>query len=142
MFLSDVSVKRPVLATVVSLLLVAFGLISFDRLPLREYPDIDPPVVSVETVYPGAAASVVETRITSSSRSGSPASRASSIHRVLRRRAHRRHGEFKTGRDIDAAANDIRDRVSGCSINLPQEADPPEVRKVDSNEDVIMSGST
>ena len=64
MILSDVSVTRPILAAVLSLLLIAFGLVAFDRLPLREYPDIDPPVVSVETVYPGAAANVVETRIT------------------------------------------------------------------------------
>ena len=64
MFLSDVSIRRPVLATVFSLLLVVFGIISFERLPVREFPDIDPPVVSVETLYPGAAANVVETRIT------------------------------------------------------------------------------
>jgi multidrug efflux pump len=64
MILSDVAVKRPVLAAVISLLLIAFGLLAFDRLPLREYPDIDPPVVSVETRYPGAAANVVETRVT------------------------------------------------------------------------------
>ncbi len=64
MILSDVSVKRPVFASVLSLLLVAFGLVAFERLPLREYPDIDPPVVSIETIYPGAASSVVETRIT------------------------------------------------------------------------------
>ena len=64
MILSDLSVTRPVLATVMSLLLVAIGLVAFDRLPLREYPDIDPPVVSIDTVYPGAAANVVETRIT------------------------------------------------------------------------------
>ena len=64
MILSDLSVTRPVLAAVMSLLLVAFGLVSFDRLPLREYPDIDPPVVSVETNYRGAAANVVESRIT------------------------------------------------------------------------------
>ncbi len=63
MFLSDISIKRPVLATVFSLLLVVFGVISFGRLPVREYPDIDPPVVSVETRYPGAAAAVVETRV-------------------------------------------------------------------------------
>jgi Cu/Ag efflux pump CusA len=64
MILSDLSVTRPVLAAVLSLLLIAFGLVAFDRLPLREYPDIDPPVVSVETRYPGASANVVETRIT------------------------------------------------------------------------------
>ena len=64
MILSDVSVRRPVFAAVMSLLLVAFGLVAFDRLPLREYPDIDAPVVSVETSYRGAAANVVESRIT------------------------------------------------------------------------------
>ncbi|HSO21203.1 MAG TPA: efflux RND transporter permease subunit, partial [Desulfosarcina sp.] len=64
MFLSDLSVKRPVFASVISLLLIAFGWVSFYRLPLREYPDIDPPVISIETTYPGASANVVETRIT------------------------------------------------------------------------------
>jgi len=64
MLLSDISVKRPVFASVISLLLIAFGLVSFDRLPLREYPDIDPPIVTVEVNYPGAPANIVETRIT------------------------------------------------------------------------------
>ena len=63
MILSDISVTRPVLAAVMSLLLLAFGLVSFERLPLREYPDIDPPVVSIDTIYPGAAANGVETRV-------------------------------------------------------------------------------
>ena len=64
MILSDVSIKRPVFASVLSLLLIAFGLVSFDRLSLREYPDIDPPIVTVEVSYPGAPANIVETRIT------------------------------------------------------------------------------
>ena len=64
MILSDISVTRPVFASVLSLLLIAFGIVSFSKLALREYPDIDPPVVSVDTSYPGAAATVVETRIT------------------------------------------------------------------------------
>jgi multidrug efflux pump len=64
MFLSDISVKRPVFATVVNLLLVVFGVVSISLLSLREYPDIDPPVVSINTNYPGASASIVETRIT------------------------------------------------------------------------------
>ena len=64
MFLSDVSVKRPVFATVVNLLLVVFGVVSISLLSLREYPDIDPPIVSINTNYPGASASIVETRIT------------------------------------------------------------------------------
>ena len=64
MLISDISVKRPVFASVLSLLLIAFGLVAFDRLSLREYPRIDPPVVTVDTAYRGAAAAVVETRIT------------------------------------------------------------------------------
>src|SRR5690554_7921539 len=64
MLLSDISVKRPVFASVISILLIAFGLVAFERLTLLEYPDIDPPVVSIRTDYPGAAASIVETRIT------------------------------------------------------------------------------
>ncbi len=64
MILSDVSVKRPVFASVISILLVVFGIVAFFRLPLREYPDIDPPVVTIDTSYPGASANVVETQIT------------------------------------------------------------------------------
>ena len=64
MLLSDTSIKRPVFASVLALILVIFGMVSFDRLPLREYPDIDAPIVSINTSYPGASASVVETRIT------------------------------------------------------------------------------
>ena len=64
MMISDISVKRPVFAAVASLLLIAFGMVAYDRLPLRQYPDIDPPVVSIETLYPGASANIVETRVT------------------------------------------------------------------------------
>ncbi|MDT8388579.1 MAG: efflux RND transporter permease subunit [Thiogranum sp.] len=139
MILSDLSVTRPVLATVMSLLLIAFGLIAFDRLPLREYPDIDPPVVSVETVYPGAAANVVETRITELIEE-----RIAGVEGIRFMQSQSEDGrssiniEFNVGRDVDAAANDIRDRVSTVLDDLPDEADPPEIQKVDSNEDVIM----
>ena len=64
MLLSDVSIKRPVFATVMSLILIVLGVVSFTRLPLRELPDVDPPVVSVNTTYTGASAAVVESRIT------------------------------------------------------------------------------
>ena len=64
MILSDISIRRPVLATVMSLLIILIGLIAFDRLPVREYPNIDAPVVSVRTVYPGASAEVMESQIT------------------------------------------------------------------------------
>lgn len=139
MFLSDISVKRPVLASVMSLLLIAFGALAFDRLPLREYPDIDPPVVSIDTDYPGASANIVETRITEiiedriagvegikfiSSSSSDGRSRISV--------------EFDVSRDIEAATNDIRDRVSGVIDNLPEESDPPDIQKADSSDDVIL----
>lgn len=139
MILSDVSVKRPVFASVMSLLLIAFGLVAFDRLPLREYPDIDPPVVSVETVYPGAAANVVESRITQVIED-----RIAGVEGIQFIESSSEDGrsaitiEFDVSRDIDGAANDVRDRVSTVLDDLPDEAEPPEIQKVDSNEDVIM----
>ncbi len=139
MILSDVSVRRPVFAAVMSLLLVAFGLVAFDRLPLREYPDIDAPVVSVETSYRGAAANVVESRITRLIED-----RIAGVAGIRFIQSVSEDGrsnitvEFTVDRDIDAAANDIRDRVSTILADLPDEADPPEIQKVDSNADVIM----
>ena len=139
MFLSDISIRRPVLATVFSLLLVVFGVISFGRLPVREYPDIDPPVVSVETRYPGAAAAVVETRVSQIVEDA-----ISGIEGIRSIDSQSRDGiseltvEFYLDRDLEAAVNDIRDRVSRILDNLPDEADPPEIFKVDSNSSVIM----
>ncbi|MGD8369703.1 MAG: efflux RND transporter permease subunit, partial [Desulfobacterales bacterium] len=139
MILSDLSVKRPVLASVISLLLVTFGLVSFTGLPLREYPDIDPPVVTIETLYPGASANVVETQITELIEE-----RIAGVEGIEFIESSSEDGlskvtvEFDTGRDIDGAANDIRDRVSAILGNLPDEADPPEIQKVDANDDVIM----
>jgi multidrug efflux pump len=137
--ISDLSIKRPVFAIVVSLLIAAFGFLSYVGLPLRELPDIDPPVVSVQTSYPGAAANVVETRITqiveeavagiegidtvtSSSRDGS-----SSVNIT-----------FRLTRDIEAAANDVRNAVSRVLDDLPDDADPPEVQKASSDGSPIM----
>ncbi|MCO5760358.1 MAG: efflux RND transporter permease subunit [Chromatiaceae bacterium] len=139
MILSDVAVKRPVLAAVISLLLIAFGLLAFDRLPLREYPDIDPPVVSVETRYPGAAANVVETRITRLIED--QVAGLEGIDTIESLSEDGRSNitiKFDVGRDIDAAANDVRDRVARVSDDLPDEAEPPEIQKVDANEDVIL----
>jgi len=139
MILSDVSVKRPVLAAVISLLLIAFGLLAFERLPLREYPDIDPPVVSVETRYPGAAANVVETRVTRLIED-----LVAGVEGIQTIESLSEDGRsnitirFDVGRDIDAAANDVRDRVARLSDDLPDEAEPPEIQKVDANEDVIL----
>lgn len=139
MILSDVSVKRPVFASVLSILLVVFGLVSFSRLPLREYPDIDPPVVTVDTTYPGASANVVESQITQLIEE-----RIAGVEGIRFIESSSEDGrsrvtvEFSTSRDIDDAANDIRDRVSAILDNLPDEADPPEIQKENSNDDVIM----
>lgn len=139
MIISDISVKRPVFASVISLLLIAFGLVSFDRLSLREYPDIDPPIVTVEVEYPGAPANVVETRITEIIEE-----RIAGVEGIEFIESSSQDGEsnvtieFSINRDVNEAANDVRDRVSGIQDNLPEEAEPPEVQKVDSNDDVII----
>lgn len=139
MFISDIFVKRPVFAAVISLLLIAFGVVSFTRLTLREYPDIDPPVVSISVNYPGASASIVESRVTKTLED-----RVSGISGINYIESSSEDGrsritiEFNVGVDIDAATNDVRDKISGVLDNLPQEADPPEVQKVDSSDDVII----
>jgi multidrug efflux pump len=139
MLLSDTSIKRPVFATVLALILIVFGLVAFSRLSLREYPDIDPPIVSVTTNYPGASASVVETRITQIIED-----RIAGVEGVRFINSRSSDGrsnisiEFNITRDIESAANDVRDRVSGILNNLPDEADPPEVQKADADSDVIL----
>lgn len=139
MLLSDVSIKRPVFSAVISLLLIIFGVVAFDRLSLRQYPDIDPPVVSIDTVYPGAAANVVETRITQFIEE-----RISGVEGIRYISSSSQDGrsritvEFDIDQDIDSAANDIRDRISGILDDLPQEADPPDIQKENSNDDVIV----
>jgi len=139
MFVSDVFIKKPVFAAVVSLLLIIFGIVSFTRLTLREFPDIDPPIVSISVNYPGASASIVESRVTEVVED-----RISGISGIRFIESSSEDGrsritlEFNVGIDIDAAANDVRDKISGVLDNLPEEADPPEVQKVDSSDDVII----
>lgn len=139
MTITDTAVRRPVLAIVLNLLLIAFGLVSYERLSLREYPDIDAPIVSVRTNYPGASAAVVDTQITEIIED-----RIAGVEGIRFINSSSQDGrsniviEFSTDRDIDGAANDIRDRISGALNNLPEEADPPEVQKEDADADVIM----
>lgn len=139
MFLSDTAVRRPVFATVLSLLLVAFGLLAFDRLQVREYPNIDPAVVTVETPYPGASAAVVERQITQvieDAISGVEAVKtieSSSVDGVSEITI-----EFTIDRDIDAAANDTREAVSRILNRLPDEVETPEITKQDSATEVLM----
>lgn len=139
MILSDVSVKRPVFATVISLMLVAFGVISFGDIPVRELPDVDPPIVSVRTTYSGANAAVVETRVTQiveSAIAGVPGIKT--IESVSRDGRSDITIEFDLDRDIDSGANDVRDRVSRVLNNLPEEVDPPEVAKADNDTRPIL----
>ncbi|MBV0934683.1 efflux RND transporter permease subunit [Marinobacterium weihaiense] len=139
MVLSDISIKRPVLATVLSLLILVFGLAALLGLPIREYPDIDPPVVSISTDYTGAAAEVVDTQITQvieDSISGIEGIR--SIESSTEQGESRTTIEFNTSRDVDIAANDVRDAVSRVLNRLPQEADPPVVRKANSDARPMM----
>ena len=139
MWLSDTSVKRPVFATVISLLLVAFGVLSFNYLPLREYPDISPPIVSVSTTYVGASADVIETRITQliedqiSGIDGIKAIRSSS-----RDERSSVTIEFDLDRDMEEAANDVRDRVSRVVGRLPEDVEIPIVAKYDSDRRPVM----
>ncbi len=139
MLLSDVSIKRPVFATVIGFLLVAVGIVSFTRLALREYPDIDPPVVSIRTTYAGASANVVESRITEVIED-----RIAGVEGIRYINSFSQDGqsiisiEFDISRNMDSAANDIRDRVGGVLRQLPQEADPPDVQKADASEETVL----
>jgi len=137
--LSDVSIKRPVFATVLSLLIVVFGLAALLGLPVREYPDIDPPVVSISTDYIGAAAEVVDTQITQvveGAISGIEGIR--SIESSTEQGESRTSIEFTISRNVDIAANDVRDAVSRIADQLPEEAEAPVVQKADSDARPMM----
>ncbi len=139
MILSDVSVRRPVFATVLSLLLVILGLAALTDLPVRQYPDIDPPVVSIETPYRGASAEVIETKVTQviedqiAGIEGIEKLTSSSRDEISSIRV-----EFSLERNIDEAANDVRDRVSRVVDQLPEDVDPPEIAKVDEDTRAVM----
>jgi multidrug efflux pump len=139
MRISDLSVKRPVFATVIALIICAFGILSFRTLPLREFPNIDSPVVSVETRYRGASANVIESRITQPIED-----RLSGIEGIKAINSSNRDGrstidiEFEVSRDIDDAANDVRDRVGAVLDQLPNDSDPPQINKVDADAQPIM----
>ncbi|TDK33853.1 efflux RND transporter permease subunit [Luteimonas terrae] len=139
MKMSDIAIRRPVFAVVISLLLVVLGLMAFSRLTLREMPNIDPPIVSVDVSYPGASAAVVETRITQILEDA-----LAGIEGIRTIESRSRNGradvtiEFNLTRDIEAAANDVRDAISRVADRMPQEADPPEISKVEADADAIL----
>ncbi|MEP7243393.1 MAG: efflux RND transporter permease subunit [Gammaproteobacteria bacterium] len=139
MRISESSIRRPVFATVISLMLVIFGLVCLDRLAVREYPDIDRPVVSITTNYRGAAAPVIENKVTQVIEDRIAG--LEGIEKIESRSLDERsiiRVEFSVSRDVDSAANDIRDRVSRVASQLPQEADPPEIAKADSTAEPVM----
>jgi hydrophobe/amphiphile efflux-1 (HAE1) family protein len=140
MTISSLSINRPVLATVLSILIVLFGLLGFAFLGVREYPSVDPPIVTVSTSYTGANADVVESEITepleeeingiAGIRSLTSTSRDGRSTIVV---------EFELGVDMETAANDVRDRVSRAVRNIPPDTDPPIVSKADADATLIMA---
>ncbi len=140
MNISELSIKRPILATVMNLFLILFGVIGYTYLGVREYPAIDPPVITVSTSYAGANADIIESQITEpleKSINGIPGIRTiSSTSSVGRSHIN---VEFNIDTDLEAAANDVRDKVSQASRNLPQDIDaPPVVSKADANSEWII----
>ena len=139
MMISDLSVRRPVFATVMSLLLFILGVGAVTRLSLREFPDVERPVVNIETRYRGASSDVVESRITQIIEN-----EISGIEGVERLNSSSRdersqiNVEFSLERDLDSAANDVRERLSRVAARLPLESDPPQITKVDSGTDPIV----
>ena len=139
MKLSHISIQRPVLAIVMSLAIVLFGVISFTQLPVREYPDIDPPIISVVTLYRGASSSVVETEITDQLEE-----QFATLEGVKTITSSSREGgsvitiEFELNVEVNEAANDVRDRVSRIRGILPQEIEDPIISKVDANAQAVV----
>ncbi|MBT3700002.1 MAG: efflux RND transporter permease subunit, partial [Alphaproteobacteria bacterium] len=132
MVLSDISVKRPVLATVMSLVIVIFGLFGYSKLSVREYPDVDRPIVSVSTVYRGASAAIIESQVTQVLEDAVAGIEGiTNISSTSREESSSITIEFNVDRDMDSAANDVRDRVSRAIRSLPDEADAPRIAKSD-----------
>lgn len=140
MTLSEISISRPVLSIVMSFFILIFGIIGFQYLGVREYPMVDPPIVSVTTNYVGANADVMESQITEPlEESINGISGIRSISSISSDGRSTITVEFELEVDLEAAANDVRDRVSRAVRNLPPEADPPIVTKADAAADVILS---
>jgi uncharacterized cupredoxin-like copper-binding protein len=139
MTLSELSIRRPVLAAVVSLLIVVFGAASIFRIPVRELPDVDRPVVTVTTEYIGAAPEIIDADITEIIDSAvAGISGVKTISSESRTGRSRTTIEFIGGRDIDEAANDVRDAVGRVRGRLPEDAEEPRVVKSDADADPIM----
>src|SRR5262245_61014617 len=134
MILSDTSVRRPVFAMVISLLLLITGFMAAQRLAIREYPDISRPVVNVSVTYRGASDAVVESKVTQVLEN--QLAGVEGVTKLTSSSQDERsqiNVEFSQDRDLESAANDVRDRVSRVQGNLPEEADTPRIAKADAN---------
>ncbi len=139
MNLSELSIKRPVLATVLVLIIIIFGIIGYTSLPVREYPNVDNPIITVSVGYPGANAEVIENQITEpleQNINGIPGIR--SLMSQSSQGRSRITVEFELSVDMETAANDVRDKVSRAQRYLPRDADPPTVSKADADSEPIM----
>ncbi len=134
MNISELSIRRPVLATVMTLVILLFGAIGYMTLGVREYPSVDNPIISVSCSYPGANADVIESQITEvleQNINGIPGIR--SLTSVSQQGSSRITVEFELSVDLETAANDVRDKVSRAQRNLPRDCDPPTVSKADAD---------
>ena len=139
MKISEISIKRPVLATVMSLIILLIGVVSFDRLSVREYPNIDEPTVSVTTIYQGASADILETEVTTiieDSLSGIEGIKT--ITSESRQERSQISIVFKMERNADDAAAEVRDRVGRVRANLPLNIEEPIIAKVEADASPIL----
>ncbi len=138
--LANLSIDRPVLAIVMSIVIVLFGVIGFSYLGVREYPSVDPPVITVSTSYTGASADVIETQITEPlEESINGIDGIKSLTSVSRDGRSTITVEFGLDADLESAANDVRDRVSRALGRIPPDADPPQVTKADADSSPIIA---
>ena len=142
MSVANLSVRRPVLMTVMALVIILLGAFGVSNLGIREYPNVDSPIIQVRTSYPGANAAVVEAEVTEILESSiNSASGIKALTSTSRDGFSYISIEFETGMDLEAAANEIRDRVSRVRRRLPDDVDEPTVYKSDSDPDPILISS-
>lgn len=142
MTLSEISIRRPVLSTVLISIIILMGMIGYTSLGVREYPNIDNPIISVSVSYPGANAEVIMNQISEpleAALNGIPGIRSMSSQSS--QGSCRITIEFELSVDLETAANDVRDKVSGAQRKLPSDCDPPTVSKADADSNPIMQVS-
>lgn len=139
MKISDISIKRPVFAIVLNILIILLGLVGLTRMSIREYPNIDLPVISIRTTYSGASPEIIETQVTKAIEDA-----VTSIDGIDYMTSMSRRGmsfvniSFQPNKNIEEAANDVRDRVSRAKYRLPDDVDEPIINKSDSDSDPVM----